>query len=137
MRELDAVLAIELSGHYYFKDNYFSDSGLIAVMAIVSVLAESGKKLSELVIPYQKYATAEEQNFKVEDAKAKVLQLKVAYSDGTQDELDGLTVDYPGWWFNVRMSNTEPLVRLNVEADTEAVLQEKLAELTRIIESKE
>jgi len=133
MRELDAVLAIELSGHYYFKDNYFSDSGLIAVMSVVSVLAESGQKLSELVAPYHKYATAEEQNFNVQDAKAKVQELRTAYGDGSQDELDGLTVEYTDWWFNVRGSNTEPLLRLNVEARTPEMLVAKLAELTRIL----
>ena len=132
MRELDAVLAIELSGHYYFKENYFSDSGMIAVMAVVSVLAESGKKLSELVAPYKKYATAEEQNFKVQDASAKIQELKAAY-DGKQDQLDGLTVEFPDWWFNVRGSNTEPLLRLNAEARTPEMLAEKFAELTGIL----
>jgi phosphomannomutase len=133
MRETGAVLAVELSGHYYFKDNYYSDSGLIAVMVMVSILAESGKKLSELVESYRKYATAEEENFRVEDAKGKIAALKAAFSEGEQDELDGLTVDYPDWWFNVRVSNTEPLMRLNVEADSAALLKEKQTTLREII----
>jgi len=134
MRKTGAVLAIELSGHYYFKDNYYSDSGLIAVMVMVSILAESGKKLSELVAPYRKYATAEEENFRVDDAKEKIAALKEAFADGEQDELDGLTVDYPDWWFNVRVSNTEPLMRLNVEATTPELLEEKQARLREVIE---
>ncbi len=137
MRETGAVLAIELSGHYYFRDNYFSDSGLIAVMVMVSILAESGKKLSELVAGYTgKYATAEEENFRVEDAKEKIAALKEAFADGTQDELEGLTVDYPDWWFNVRVSNTEPLMRLNVEAKDAETLKEKQAKLRAVIEGK-
>jgi len=134
MRDTGAVLAIELSGHYYFKENYYSDSGFIAVMVIVSILAESGKKLSELVAPYRKYATAEEENFRVEDAAVRIKALKEAFADGEQDELDGLTVDYPDWWFNVRTSNTEPLMRLNVEATSEKLLKEKQALVQRIIE---
>lgn len=134
MRETGAVLAIELSGHYYFKDNYYSDSGLIGVMAFVSIVAESGKRVSELVAPYRTYATAEEENFRVEDAAATLEKLRVAYADGTQDELDGLTVDYPDWWFNVRVSNTEPLMRLNVEASNEELLKEKAAALRNLIE---
>lgn len=137
MRELDAVLAVELSGHYYFKDNYYSDSGLIAVMALVSVLAESGAMLSDLVKPYGKYATAEEENFRVDDAAGRLQALREAYAEGAQDELDGLTVEYPDWWFNVRTSNTEPLMRLNVEADAPEVLEREAAKLRKIIETGE
>jgi phosphomannomutase len=132
MREHEAALGIELSGHYYFKDNYFSDSGILAVMTIVGILAQSGLKLSELVAPYRKYATADEQNFEVKDADETISTLKNAFSDGKQDELDGLTVEYEDWWFNVRKSNTEPLVRLNVEATTREILkdaQKRLAEV--------
>jgi len=90
-------------------------------------------KLSELVAPYLKYATADEQNFEVKDAAATINALKAAFSDGEQDELDGLTVTYPDWWFNVRSSNTEPLVRLNVEANNATVLDKKVQELTKLI----
>lgn len=134
MRETGAVLGIELSGHYYFRDNYYSDSGILAVMAVVGILAESGKKLSELVSPYLVYATADEQNFEVRD-QAKILsKLKEVFADGDQDQLDGLTVEYPDWWFNVRPSNTEPLVRLNVEARDNEILEQRLSELTAIIQ---
>ncbi len=110
MREQNAALGIELSGHYYFKDNYFSDSGIIAVMTVVGLLAKSRSTLSELVAPYQKYATADEQNFEVNDATALFETIKTAFADGEQDELDGLTVTYPEWWFNIRSSNL-----LNIE----------------------
>jgi phosphomannomutase len=136
MRDQNAVLAVELSGHYYFKDNYYSDSGLIAVMVLVSIVAESGKKVSELVAPFYKYVTAEEENFRLEDAAATLQKLREAYADGTQDELDGLTVDYSDWWFNVRVSNTEPLMRLNIEASNAELLKEKAAGIRRIIEGE-
>lgn len=133
MRETGAVLGIELSGHYYFKDNYYSDSGILAVMAVIRVLSASGQKLSQLVEPYRLYATADEENFEVADADAVIARLKSAFSDGVQDELDGLTVEYEKWWFNVRKSNTEPLVRLNVEAETNDDLAAAKARLQRVI----
>ena len=135
MRETDAVLGVELSGHYYFRDNYFSDSGILAVMSVVGILAASGKTLSELVAPYLKYATADEQNFEVKDVAATIATLKAAFADGEQDELDGLTVTYPDWWFNVRSSNTEPLVRLNVEATTEVELKSAQARLAEAMQA--
>jgi phosphomannomutase len=137
MREHQAVLGIEASGHYYFRDAYYSDSGIIAVMSVVNILALSGKKMSELVAEFTaKYATAPETNFQVDDAKAVASRLREHYANGEQDELDGLTVSYPDWWFNLRASNTEPLVRLNVEADKPEVLEQRLGELTKLIEGK-
>jgi phosphomannomutase len=133
MREHEAVLGIEASGHYYFKDAYYSDSGIIAVMSVVNILAESGKKLSELVQGYGRYATAHETNFRVSDTQAVLAALAERYRDGEQDRLDGLTVNYPDWWFNLRVSNTEPVVRLNIEAKTDKMLHEKLAEVSAVI----
>jgi phosphomannomutase len=134
MREHEAVLGIEASGHYYFRDDYYSDSGIIAVMTMVNTLAKSGRLLSELVNEYaDKYATAEETNIKVDDTPAVIARLKDKYSDGEQDLLDGLTVDYPEWWFNLRISNTEPVVRLNVEAKEPEMLHSKLEELQKVI----
>ena len=134
MRETNAVLGIELSGHYYFRDNYFSDSGILAVMSVVGILAASGKTLSKLVAPYLKYATADEENFEVTDVAATISNLKTAFADGEHDELDGLTVTYLDWWFNVRSSNTEPLLRLNVEAVTAEVLKAAQAGLTKVMQ---
>lgn len=136
MRETGAVLGIEASGHYYFRDDFYSDSGIIAVMSVVSILAQSGKPLSELVKDYTGYATADEANFEVTDAAAVRAQLKEAFADGFRDELDGLTVEYADWWFNLRASNTEPVVRLNIEAKDAATLNQKQAEVEALIGGK-
>jgi phosphomannomutase len=135
MREHEAILGIELSGHYYFRDNYYSDSGLLAVMSVVGIMAESGQKLSELVAPYVVYATADEQNLEVSDADEAIARIKESFKDGKQDELDGLTVEYADWWFNVRKSNTEPVIRLNVEARNATRLQEAQARLESVLSS--
>jgi len=118
MRELDAPFGGEHSGHFYFKKNYYADSGLIAALIAVEVLAKSGLKLSTLANKYRLYHDSGELNFTVSDAAKVMAKLKKAYRDGQQDELDGLTVNYPDWWFNLRSSDTEPLMRLNVEART-------------------
>ncbi len=133
MRKYDAVFAGEHSGHYYFRDNWCADSGLIAAICAIAALSESGLKLSELAAKYEKYAASGEINFKVTDKDAKITELKEAFKDGKQDELDGLTVNYPDWWFIVRGSNTEPLLRLNVEATNPELLAEKLAKLKQIL----
>ncbi len=129
MRELDAPFAGEHSGHFYFRDNYYADSGLIAALVAVDVLAKSGLTLKELADKYRIYHDSGEINFSVDDKTAMLAKLRLAYDDGKQDELDGLTVNYRDWWFNARPSNTEPLLRLNVEAKTESLLKEKLKDL--------
>jgi len=118
MREEKAVFAGEYSGHYYFRENYCADSAIIAAMQVLSVLSASDRPFSERVAPLRKYHASGEINFEVEDKAAKMDELAEAFSDGTLDRLDGITVDYPRWWFNVRPSNTEPLLRLNLEAET-------------------
>ncbi len=134
MRQYDAPFGGEFSGHFYFRDNWYADSGLIGALVAIQVLSNSGKKLSELVGEYSsRYARSAEINFEIEDKAAKLAELREKYSDGTPDDLDGLTVNYPDWWFNVRGSNTEPLLRLNVEARTPAMLAEKLAELNAVL----
>jgi phosphomannomutase len=133
MRQYNAVFAGEHSGHYYFKDNWCADSGLIAIIAATAALSQSGLKLSQLADQYVKYSASGELNFTVTDKQAKLAQLKQVYADGQQDELDGLTVNYPDWWFIVRASNTEPLLRLNVEATTPQLLDEHLAKLRQLL----
>ncbi len=125
MRKETAALGGELSGHYYFRDNYYSDSGEIAMVMLLSILSRSGGKLSSLIKPTRRYVSTGEINFHVEDKDRVIAQLKQTFKDGQVDELDGVTVGYPNWWFNVRKSNTEPLLRLNLEADTPARLAEK------------
>lgn len=133
MRKHEAIFAGEHSSHYYFKDNWCADSGLLAAMIAVQVLAESGKKLSELAAEFKKYVSIDETNFEVTDQAGVIARVKEAFSDGAQDELDGLTVRYDTCWFNVRPSNTEPLLRLNAEASTKEELDALVERVTTVI----
>jgi phosphomannomutase len=134
MRKHGAVFAGEHSGHYYFKDNFMADSGLIAAVIALFVISESKQKLSKLVAPYRKaYIQINETNFEVNDKQAVIDKIANAFSDGEKDWLDGLTVSFPDSWFNVRPSNTEPLLRLNAEAKTKARLDQLVAKVTELI----
>lgn len=134
MRTYDAIFAGEHSGHYYFKDNFFADSGLIGALVAVQVLSESGKKLSETVGPYRSaFVAIDETNFVVDDIPAILARLRTEFSDAKQDELDGLTVSSPTSWFNVRASNTEPVLRLNAEATSKEELDALVARVTTTI----
>ncbi len=134
MRQHNAVFACEHSGHFYFKDNYNADSGLIAALCVLDIMSKSGQKLSDICKPYvNKYFDSGEINFGVTDIQRTINAIAEVYSDGQPDSLDGLTINYPGWWFNVRASNTEPLLRLNVEADNQQTLNVELKKLTAII----
>jgi phosphomannomutase len=130
MRENNAIFAGELSGHYYFRDNFFTESSSMATICIANIVSASGKPLSELVKPLQRYFASGEINFTVKDAKAVIERLKAKYNDGTMTMMDGVSVEYKDWWFNVRASNTEPLIRLNLEAKTKAVMEQKRDEIT-------
>ena len=133
MREHDAVFAGELSGHYYFKENYTAESQGLAFVKFANLICKSGKTSSELVAPLRKYAFSGEINSKVADPKNVLAELKEKYADGNQFELDGLSVEYKSWWFNVRSSNTEPLLRLIVEADEQSQMESKRDEILAII----
>ena len=133
MREHDAIFAGELSGHYYFKENYTAESQGLAFVKFANLICKSGKTSSELVAPLRKYAFSGEINSKVTDADAILTELKEKYADGSQFELDGLSVEYKSWWFNVRSSNTEPLLRLIVEADEQSQMEAKRDEILAII----
>ncbi len=116
MAETDAIFGGEHSAHYYFRDNWRADSGSIAAMVVLEALSESGMALSELRKPFERYAASGEINTKVEDPLAVVEAVAAHYASASQDRLDGLTVQLDDWWFNLRPSNTEPLLRLNLEA---------------------
>lgn len=117
MRELNALFAGEVSGHYYFRDFSFADSGLIPALLVLEMLCELRVPMSKLVADYrQRFHISGEINSTVTDAQAVFAALRARFADGEQRELDGLSVDYPDWHFNVRSSNTEPLVRLNLES---------------------
>ncbi|HVX56997.1 MAG TPA: phosphomannomutase CpsG, partial [Candidatus Saccharimonadales bacterium] len=134
MRKHQAVFAGEHSGHYYFQDNYMADSGLIAAVIGLYLLSLSGKKLSELAAPYrQAYVQIPETNFEVADKQAMLDKVAAAFKDGKSDLLDGLTVNFDDAWFNVRPSNTEPLLRLNAEAKSKAELDELVQKVTALI----
>lgn len=137
MRETNAPFGGEVAGHFYFRDNYFADSGLIAAVIGLYAAGLTGKKLSELRTLYTRYPIINETNFVVENAPSVLANLKSTFADGTQDELDGLTVEFPdGSWFNVRTSNTEPVMRLNAEAKEQSTLDELVQAVTRVITAK-
>jgi phosphomannomutase len=133
MRERGAAFGGELTGHMFFKENYDADSGLITMLTAVQALSNSGRKLSELADDYRRYAMLPETNLEVHDAEAAFARLRQRFADGQQDELDGLSVDYPDKWFNLRVSNTEPVMRLNAEARSEKELQQFVRHITAVI----
>lgn len=133
MRDNKAIFAGELSGHYYFRDNYTTESSAMAVLYIANVITKTGKTLSELIKPIQRYFASGEINSEVHSSKAALEAIRNKYTDGKLLELDGITVEYADWWFNVRCSNTEPLVRLNVEAKTKAVMEARRDEMLQLI----
>jgi phosphomannomutase len=129
LRKVEGLFGGELAGHYYFRDNFHADCAIAAVIEVLNLLWHSGRRMSEVVAPLRRYAKSPETNFEVEDKAGKMKELEAAYADGRIDWLDGITVQYDDWWFNVRPSNTEPLLRLVVEARTPADLDRRLAEL--------
>jgi phosphomannomutase len=133
MAESGAVFGGEHSGHYYFRDNFNADSGLIAAVIALGELSASGGSLSDLLAPYRRYHASGEINSRVDDPLAKIEEVAAALPDGRQDRLDGLTVEFDDWWCNVRPSNTEPLLRLNVEARTSELLTGKTEEVLAVI----
>lgn len=133
MRENDAVFAGELSGHYYFKQNFTAESQGLAMIMLSNLICKKNKPVHELVQPLRKYFSSGEINSKVADVKPILDTIRARYADGNMFELDGISSEYPRWWFNVRSSNTEPLLRLIVEADTRELMEEKRDELLKII----
>ncbi len=133
MREKDALFAGELSGHYYFKENSFAESSALAVLFIANLVSQSAQPLSELIAPIQRYFASGEINSTVSDTAHVFNTLRARYADAELLELDGLSFEYPTWWFNVRSSNTEPLVRLNLEAKTKAEMEQRRDEVLALI----
>jgi len=130
MRELDALFAGEHSGHYYFRDFYYSDSAAVAALLVIELMSATAMPLSALAGRYGKYQRSGEINFEVKEKGAVIKKLRVAYEGMARsvDELDGLSVWFDDWWFNIRPSNTESFLRLNVEADNKKLLDQKLLE---------
>ena len=135
MREENAIFGGEHSGHFYFRDNWYADSGLIAFLVVLELISESGKTVSELIAEVDQRARSGEINSEVADQGGRMRAIAEHYTaeGGQVDTLDGITVSFPTWWFNVRPSNTEPLLRLNLEADTAAEMAKRRDEVLHLI----
>ncbi len=133
MATTGAVFGGEHSGHYYFRDNFRADSGMIAALLVLEALSLAEQPLSELLEPYNRYSASGEINSEVKDQQERLEALADRYQQGKQDRTDGLTVEFEDWWFNCRPSNTEPLLRLNLEARTEELMKTKRDEVLSLI----
>jgi phosphomannomutase len=133
LADTKAIFGGELSGHFYFRDNFFADSGAIAFARLLSVVSHQVGEVSTLIAPLKRYAQSGELNFQIEDKDGKIREIAEAYKKGKIDYLDGITIDLGDWWFNVRKSNTEPMLRLNLEAQSPEMLDEKLRELKKYL----
>ena len=137
MREENAIFGGEVTGHYYFRDYYFADNGFIPALLILELMSKTGKTLHELLQPLrEKYFISGEINTKLahmDHVQAKLDEIAKKYADGKQYTMDGLSVEYPDWHFNVRPSNTEPLLRLNLEATTAGMMAAKRDEVLALI----
>lgn len=129
MAETGAIFGGEHSGHYYFRDNFRADSGMIAALLVLEALSQTDRPLSAVLAPFHRYAASGEINTEVADQLGTIEKLATVYSDGNIDRLDGLTIEFDDWWFNCRPSNTEPLLRLNLEARTPELMQKKRDEV--------
>lgn len=130
MKDARADFGGELAGHFDFKEMNYAESAVLAMLKVIGIVAKEQKSLSKLVEPFQKYANSGEINIEVRDRDRVMENIKSKYKDGKLNELDGITVEYGDWWFNVRPSNTEPIIRLVVEADTKELMENKTSELT-------
>ena len=133
MQKNKAAIGGELSGHIFWEDAHSSESGLLTFLRVIEVLIEEKKSISELVKPMQRYHDSGEINFEVKNREKIIQGLQNRYRDGKISKLDGLTIEYKDWWFNIRPSNTEPLLRLIVEANSKEMLQKKIKELRKLI----
>jgi phosphomannomutase len=133
MREHDAIFAGELSGHFYFKDAGFTDNAMFAMIQMLNLLALKNAPVSTLITPLMKYSATGEINMYAANKEDIYKALEARYKDGRQDHLDGLSVDYPSWWFNLRASNTEPLIRLNLEAASPGEMESRKGEVFETI----
>lgn len=136
MQEGEGIMGGEVSAHYSFRDNYYADSGFIAFLILLQVISEDGRNLSEIIEEFQRYCRGDEVNFTVEDKEQMMSMIEAQYNDAKIDKLDGVTFSYKKWWFNVRPSNTEPLLRVTVEAEDCKMMEKKRNELAEYVESQ-
>ena len=133
LADTHGVFGGELSGHFYFRDNFNCDSGAIAFATACTVISAADKPFSELIAPLNRYSHSGEINFEVEDKAGKMKEIEEKFKDAEIDHLDGVTCQFDDWWCNVRASNTEPLLRLNLEARTDKQMREKIEEIKKIL----
>ncbi len=136
MRKTKAIFACEHSAHYYYRNNYRADSGMITSLIVSEIVSKENKKLSELLNEFRKYHTIEEISIQVKDKNSKIREVESIYKKQNPkkiSKLDGITIEFDDWWFNLRPSNTEPLLRLNLEANSEELMEEKKGELVKIM----
>ena len=133
MKKENAIFGGELSGHYYFRDFFYSDSGIFAALAVLDLLRTTKKPLSELIKPLARYFKSEEINFKIKDKEKIIDKVASHFPDAQISYLDGIKVEYSVWWFNLRSSNTEDLLRLNIEANSPKLLEEKKKLLVELL----
>jgi phosphomannomutase len=140
MRQEDGIFAGEVTGHYYFKDFYYADNGFIPALLVLELMSKKNMTMRDLLAPFrERYFISGEINTKLasmSEVPAKLAAIEQRYSDATLAHIDGVSVDYPNWHFNVRASNTEPLLRLNLEAETPAMMEEKRDEVLAIIRGR-
>jgi len=134
MREGNIPFGGEHSGHFYFRENWFADSGMIALLQCLDLFSEEGETITQAIAPYNTRFRSGEINSKVADADAKMREIEAYFKDAKIDHLDGVTVEYDHWWLNVRKSNTEPLLRLNVEGDTKGLMEKGRDEALALIQ---
>jgi phosphomannomutase len=132
MKQEDIVFGGEYSGHFFSKNHYFTECPYFVLFTILKILKTEKLKMSQLIKPLKKYFHSGEINFKVENKEEKIKKIKEKYKEGTITEIDGLRIDFPDWWFLVRPSNTEPLIRLIVEAKNKEIMEKKVEELTKL-----
>jgi len=137
MRETNAIFGGEVTGHYYFRDNFYADNGFIPALLILELMSKKGQSLHDLLAPLRtKYFISGELNTTLKsmaEVPAKLDAIAARYADGHQYQLDGISVEYPDWHFNVRPSNTEPLLRLNLEAKTPELMAARRDEVIGLI----
>ncbi|MBU1202513.1 phosphomannomutase/phosphoglucomutase [Patescibacteria group bacterium] len=137
MREEQGIMSGEVSAHFAFRDNYYADNAFIAMVLILQAISQDGRLISEIMKDYNLYYKSNELNFVVNNIEIELEKFRNTYKENIIDEIDGITVEFKDWWFNVRPSNTEPLLRLTVEADSPDILAEKVKELESLIDFSE
>ncbi len=135
LRRENAIFAGELAGHYYFRENFYTDSGIIAMIMIINLMCSENRTLSEFVAPLKKYFSSGEINSEVKDPDERMKEIAHVFSDGKIEYIDGISIEFDDWWCNVRKSNTEPVLRLVCEAVSEELMQEKRDKVLEIIRS--